>query len=252
VDQYWAEVYDRVETQRDDVALLRTLIRERASLRILEPFCGNGRILIPLAEDGHELVGMDRSQAMLDAGHGKIRELPDEVRQRITLRQADVTAEEWPRGFDVVVFGANCFYELASAQTQEGCIRSAAAALVPGGRVFVDNNDYQGDWGHGPFGRERIIYEGGTSDGSFVRYSLKGIAFDAHTQVLLRERTWLRRCPDGVETRCVWLSRTRPVSAPEVRGWLGQHGFRVLQVFGDRSGNPHRADSDRAIFRAHR
>jgi SAM-dependent methyltransferase len=217
-ERYWAEVYERVETQRDDVALLRGLIHDLGRLRILEPFCGNGRILIPLAEDGHEIVGMDLSEAMLDSGRVKVRALADDVGRRITLLQADVTAEKWPGGFDLVVLGANCFYELATAEGQEGCIRSAAGALSLGGHVFVDNNDYKGDWGAGPFGKERGIFEGTASDGSRVRYSLKGIGFDENEQVLLRERAWCRRSPDGTETRRVWTTKTRPVSAREVRG----------------------------------
>jgi ribosomal protein S18 acetylase RimI-like enzyme len=39
-----------------------------------------------------------------------------------------------------------------------------------------------------------------------------------------------------------------PVSAKEVEGWLRKHGFEILRVSGDRQGNPHTAESGRAIF----
>ena len=71
-DRYIAEIYDQVETQTEDVKLIRRLIAGSERLRILEPFCGSGRILIPLAQDGHELVGLDQSQVMLDNGRAKI------------------------------------------------------------------------------------------------------------------------------------------------------------------------------------
>ena len=105
VDRVVAEFYDLHETYTDDVELIRRLIGERGPLRVLEPFCGTGRLLIPLAEDGHELVGMDQAVAMLERCRAKTERLPDEVRGRIALVEADVTAATWPTGFDVVVLG---------------------------------------------------------------------------------------------------------------------------------------------------
>ena len=97
VDEYWAGIYDQLETQRDDVALLRELISDFGQMRILEPFCGNGRIFIPLAEDGHEIVGMDRSGAMLDSGREKIAALPEEVKTRIVSSADWLTVAVPPR-----------------------------------------------------------------------------------------------------------------------------------------------------------
>ena len=126
VDRAVAAFYGHHETQTDDVALLRRLLHGRGRLRILEPFCGTGRILVPLGCDGHEFVGLDQSAAMLGRCREKVAQLPAEVQQRITLAEADVTAEPWPAGFDVALLAANCFYELATAAEQEGCIASAA------------------------------------------------------------------------------------------------------------------------------
>ena len=58
IESHIAEIYDQIEMHTDDVTLLRKLIGGRGALRILEPFCGSGRILIPLALDGHHLVGL--------------------------------------------------------------------------------------------------------------------------------------------------------------------------------------------------
>jgi SAM-dependent methyltransferase len=132
IDEYIAEIYDRTETQHDDVGFIKSLIGERP-VKVLEPFCGNGRILIPLAEYGYEITGLDLSRQMLRSLEKKFRKLPQAVRTRITFRISDVIADEWPSGFDVVILGGNCFYELATPQEQEHCIKAAAAALVAGG-----------------------------------------------------------------------------------------------------------------------
>ena len=64
IGRYIGEIYDSTETQTDDVELLLSLIGEKPK-RILEPFCGSGRILLPLVEAGHEVHGIDRSEHML-------------------------------------------------------------------------------------------------------------------------------------------------------------------------------------------
>ena len=107
VEAHIAEIYDQSETYTDDVDLVRRLTRGRVGLRILEPFCGTGRILIPLALDGHELVGLDQAQGMLDRARTKVARLPQDVQRRITLIRADVTGEPWPQDFDLVLLGGN-------------------------------------------------------------------------------------------------------------------------------------------------
>ena len=60
------EIFDQHEIQKEDITLLRKLIGNNKSLNILEPFCGNGRIFIPLAQDGHNILGIDKSSQMLE------------------------------------------------------------------------------------------------------------------------------------------------------------------------------------------
>ena len=89
VDPHIAEIYDTYwETEAADAEYLRGRLRECGAERILEPFCGTGRILIPLARDGYELVGIDQSSGMLGRARMKIGQLPDEVQRRITLIDA--------------------------------------------------------------------------------------------------------------------------------------------------------------------
>lgn len=63
----------------------------------------------------------------------------------IELKCADVTVETWPTGYDLVILGFNCFYELATAEEQEFCIYQASRACKPGGYIYVDNDHMEGD-----------------------------------------------------------------------------------------------------------
>lgn len=257
VDDYVTEVYDQTETQTEDVRLLRELIGASARLRILEPFCGNGRILIPLAEDGHEIVGLDISATMLDSARRKIRDLPEAVQQRVTLLQVDVTTEEWPGDLDLVVLGGNCFYELATAREQEGRIRQARAALKPNGRLYLDNNHMEGDLDPEWQKDLGVLHEnrfptGTCADGTEVKGTTETIWFHAGERLVRFRRTVEITTPDGSATKKEWVEQKHPPSTQEMRAWLETHGFAIEHLWGDRRKSAYTDASGRAIFWAQR
>src|SRR5690348_13563254 len=86
------ELYDQVPLYRDrkDVAFYVNLCRA-AQGEVLELGCGTGRILIPAAEAGCTITGLDGSGSMLAQCRSKLQQLPENVRKRITLVEADMT-----------------------------------------------------------------------------------------------------------------------------------------------------------------
>lgn len=250
IDSHIAELYDQSETYDDDVRLIRRLIGDRTALRILEPFCGTGRILIPLAQDGHELVGLDAAQGMLNRAQTKINTLTPAISARITLTFADVVPNAWPQGFDLVILGGNCFYELATPPEQAGCIASAAAALKPGGFVYVDNNHMEGplaaSWQQA--GSRPGFPSGICTDGTRVESTTETIWYDIGARLARFRRSTRVTRPDGRQFEQTYEQQKHPVSCGEVQGWLRQFGFTIEALFGDRAGKPYVADSERAIF----
>jgi len=250
IDRYIAEIYDQTETQQDDVALIRLLVGARAT-RILEPFCGHGRILIPLAELGYEITGMDLSDQLLQSLNGRLRELPERVQKRASFRKADVIADRWPTGFDVVILGANCFYELATEEEQEHCIEAAAAALMPGGHLYLDNNHMEGwldpSW-HEPGVSEGVFPTGVCSDGTRVSGTSETVWHDSARRLVRFRRTATVQTPDGRAYTKEWTQQKHPPSTEEMRGWLTKHGFIIEDIWGDRRRAPYTDDSSRAIF----
>ncbi|MFP4343700.1 MAG: class I SAM-dependent methyltransferase [Anaerolineales bacterium] len=247
---YTAELYDRQITATDDVELLRKLIGDRGPLRILEPFCGTGRVLIPLARDGHTLVGLDQAVSMLALARSKVQELPSEAQERISLREVDVTGGPWPTGFDLVILGGNCFYELATPEEQERIVAYAARSLRPGGHVYVDNDHMEGELAESwrePGTRPGGLF-GACADGTQVESRMETLGYDAPRRLVKFRRSIRIIAPAGEVTEHEYLQQKHPVSTGEVRGWLKQHGFTVEALYGDREGTPYTADSPRAIF----
>lgn len=251
VEPHIAEVYDQIETFTDDVELLQDLIGKHNPLRILEPFCGTGRILIPLANDGHSLVGLDQARGLLDCAHEKITQLSDEVQRRITLVEADVTTDEWPKDFDLVILGGNCLYELATPEEQERCITCAVTSLKSGGHVYLDNDHMEGDldssWQQ--LGVKRQAFPTGRCiDSTFLESYMETIWFDAPQRLVRFRRFTKVTLPNGNTVEKEYIQQKHPVSAIEIQIWLSSHDFVVEQMYGDRLGSPYEKTSQRVIF----
>jgi SAM-dependent methyltransferase len=249
-DRHIAEIYDRVENGLEDFNLIRRLIGPQKSLRILEPFCGTGRLVIPLAQDGHTVCGMDQSLAMLDHARSKIALLEPSVRDRITLIHADVLSGEWPAGFDVVILGFNCFYELASAAEQRHCIQFASHALKPDGHLYIDNDHMEGDldvsWQ--VKGRLKSPLAGICADGTQVENTLEPIWFDVPNRLVKFHRTVRITTPEGIILEKEYTQQKHPISTDEVIKWLDEFGFTIQDHLGTYTGDPYSADARRSIF----
>ena len=256
VDDYITEIYDQTETQTEDVQLLRELVADRPQLKILEPFCGNGRILIPLAQDGHEVVGMDNSVPMLKSASQKLSTLPLEVQKRVSLIEADVTVDSWPTGFDLVILGGNCFYELATPEEQENCIRATQSALVPNGYLFLDNNHMEGEldpeWRDVDVLHRNRFPTGTCNDGTKVMGTTETVWVDVVKRLTRIRRSVEIMTPDGIIKRKEWTQQKHPPSTIEMQGWLDKHGFEILGIWGDRDKSQYTEQSDRAVFWAKR
>ncbi len=253
LDHHVAELYDQLITTTEDVGLIRRLIGGRGKLRILEPFCGTGRIAIPLALDGHTVVGLDRAQGMLARAEAKIRALAPDVQRRITLLQRDVLWEAWPKDFDLVILAGNCLYELSTPEEQARVIAAAADALRVGGHLFVDNDHMEGEleraW-YDPPVRERVFPTGECADGARLESRWEVIGYDAPRRLIRLLRQTCISLPDGslVEHQCIQAKH--PVSAEEVGGWLEAQGLRIERMLGDYEGHPYTDSAPRAIFLA--
>jgi len=250
LEAHIAEIYDRFETQTEDIEFIRKGIIAGGTLRILEPFCGTGRILIPLALDGQEIIGLDQSQSMLARARMKISQLAPEVQARIQLIEADAVAGDWPVGFDLVILAGNCFYELATAEEQEGTIRNAARVLKPGGRVYVDNDHMEGEldptWQEP--GVSMAFPTATCEDGTRLSSSMETVWFDAVRRLVrIRRLTQVRRADHSSYIR-EYIQQKHPVSALEVQTWLEAYGFSIEGQYGKHDGSGYTNDSPRAIF----
>jgi SAM-dependent methyltransferase len=140
-DEYGAsaEFYDYVPTyiDREDIAFWVSAASESGG-PVLEVGCGTGRVLIPTARAGIEIVGLDLSRAMLAICRQKLAEEPADVSARASLAEADMRDFELGRQFALVTIPFRPFQHLITVEDQIACLETIRRHLVPGGRLILD------------------------------------------------------------------------------------------------------------------
>ncbi len=130
-----AQIYDRTTSSISDLTHFITteylgLLNQRIApgSRVLDLGCGTGVLTKALAALGHDVTGVDISQAMLD----KI----DTSVGRITLRQGDVYALPFA---DASFDGITTRWVLPHFHDWPILVREAARVLRPGGTMVIDH-----------------------------------------------------------------------------------------------------------------
>ena len=88
---FTAEFYDHVAPYRErgDVAFFVEMA-QAAGGPVLEIGCGTGRVLIPTARAGSEIVGLDLSPSMLAVCRSNLAQEPAETQARVRLVEGDM------------------------------------------------------------------------------------------------------------------------------------------------------------------
>jgi len=255
-----AERYNRHEIH-DDVNFILSVIGERPK-RILEVGCGYGRILLALADAGHEVTGIDVEDGDLENLSTVAKSLGI---NNAYWRKADAVLDDWGTGFDVVVLAGNILFnieniksESAYKKAQETFIKKAAAALVPGGHVYI---------GYSPFAPNgRTLVRSGQSctddgsiygtwehlndDGSVDIHAITPGSFDEETSILRFKKFTERRTPDGKVTREETERMKHYATLAHLHQWLADAGFVIERQCEDFNKTPINDDSRDAIIYA--
>ncbi|MFD4552168.1 class I SAM-dependent methyltransferase [Streptomyces sp. NPDC058466] len=104
-----------------------------AGARVLDAGCGTGRVMIRLAEQGYDCVGVDLDASMLAVAKEKAPGLPW---FQVDLTRFDPALLGITADFDLVVAAGNVF-PLLAAGTEATVVERLAAALRPGGLLVA-------------------------------------------------------------------------------------------------------------------
>ena len=247
-----AALYDyEYRRRRHDIKWYRALARQLgcteqrrgAPRRILELGCGSGRLLVPLLRDGHQVVGIDRSAAMLDRCAARIATLGRAARQRGQRVRADFRHLPFAdtERFPLIVCPFNGFMHLYTRQDVEQFLAQVRRLLTPGGLFAFDVLNPDPAWlARDPLRRWSRTRFRHPQTGEPLIYTTNHI-YDAAAQIafirIYYEPDLDRPAAARSPAHTVQLTH-RQFYPAELEAFLHYNGFAIRQCFGGFDGQP--------------
>lgn len=204
----FADVYDSWYGAVSDVdATVEGVATLAGGGPVLELGVGTGRLAIPLAARGLEVVGVDASAEMLD--RLKAKDTAGSVRT-VEADMADPGVAS--RHFALAFAAFNTFFNLTDDDAQSRCVASLARVLRPEGRVAIEAFVPPTDG----------MTEGGVSvrDITTTHLVLTASHHDPDGQVIHGQH--VEMCDDGIRMR-PWVLHYR--TPPQLDALFESHGF---------------------------
>jgi ubiquinone/menaquinone biosynthesis C-methylase UbiE len=218
---------------RRDVAFWQR-IAATAEGRVLELGCGTGRVSIPLARSGVDLVGVDRSQPMLDRAGARTRRAPSREPRVPSFVRADIRDLPFRRGrFAMVLAPYGVLQSLTRERDLTAALSSAARVLRVGGTFGIDLVPDVPNWREY---RNKVQLRGTTTGGTHLTL-VESVRQDRRRSLTTFEQRYLERRGRRTTTHRFELT-FRTLSIPQMARRLERAGFSVETVLGDYRGRP--------------
>jgi SAM-dependent methyltransferase len=228
----YAPFYDWENAQtlaRRDVAFWQRLAAAQNG-RVLELGCGTGRLTIPVARAGAEIVGIDRSEPMLTRARQRLRRL----RASALLVRGDIRHLPFRRRlrFSLVMAPYGMLQSLTRERDLRATLNAVHGVLPRGGLFAIDLVPDLPRWAE--YDR-RVSLTGRRGHGT-IRLT-ESVRQDRRRGLTVFDQEYEER--RGTRKAVKRFSLTfRTISVAQMRRRLEHAGFRIDAVLGDYDGGP--------------
>lgn len=234
----YPEYYDFAHCQHCDIRFFLDYARESGS-PILELACGTGRLLVPMAEAGYRITGIDLSPRMLSICRQRVNHLG--LTDCVSLIEADMAAFDLPdKQFSLAYIPLRSFTHLFTQASQLGCLSRTYNHLRPGGLfivvVFALNHSVASQETESTF---HVLNEFTLPNECHVVQGQRFLKHDPKDQILYFEFKFEEHDNGGqlVRERIVPMTM-RYTSRYELQLLMERVGFEVIDVFSDYDKRP--------------
>jgi ubiquinone/menaquinone biosynthesis C-methylase UbiE len=220
---------------RRDIAFWQR-VAGRAGGRVLELGCGTGRVSIPLARSGVDLVGVDRSQPMLDRARlrSHVSRANLGAAGSLTIVRGDIRDLPFKHGcFAMVLAPYGILQSLIRESDLTAALSSVARVLPRGGTFGIDLVPDVANWSEY---RNRVQLRGRATGGAYLTL-VESVRQDRRRSLTTFEQRYLERRGRRTTTHRFELT-FRTLSIPQMARRLERTGFSVETVLGDYRGRP--------------
>lgn len=204
---------------------------------VLELGCGTGRILVPTAQAGVEVVGLDASVDMLMIARDKLERMPPDVRRRAQLVEGDMRHFAVSQRFSLVTIPYRAFLHNLEVEDQLNTLRRVRAHLSVSGRLIFNVFDPKvqhlaaGKWSM-PANRRREFVHPRTGNRVTIK---EEFTYDLERQMV--QGAFVYDEIDAATGRLVATIQSpltlRYIFRYEMEHLLALTGFRIEALFGD-------------------
>ncbi len=242
-----APFYDIEHAHFDEDVDVYLNFAELSGSPLLELACGSGRLLLPLAEAGFEVTGVDNSTNMLNLAEQRLQQAG--LAARCTLVQQDMCSLHLDQMFRMAFIALGSFGHMITRKEQQQALRAIRNHLATGGRFILDISNADARYMENLSGQ--VLHQGTwqRDDGAFVSHFVSPASstkkhllelthfYDVHRQGMPVQRT---------------ISRTQLYlfERGEMELLLEQAGFVVKEVYGEFNMGAFELESPRMIFLA--
>jgi SAM-dependent methyltransferase len=231
---------------RRDVSFWEDLSRRQTGA-VLELGCGTGRLALPLIKSGANLVGIDRSDAMLARARLKARRAGLADRARFVRGDIRRLPFRTRPGFGLVLAPYGMLQSLTRERDLAETLESVGRVLKRGGIFGIDLVPDLPRWSE----YKRRVTLSGSRDARTHLTLRETVRQDARRGLTMFDQEYVER-RDGTRRVHRFALTFRTLSVPQMRRRLEKAGFRVRAVLGDYRGGPWHPDADVWIILASR
>lgn len=247
--EWYAELYDPWNMQHwgeRDIPFWQELAQESGA-SVLELACGTGRISIPLARTGLQMMGLDLCESMLNIARRKLVKETAEVQARLQLLKGDMRNFSLNERFGLIFIPFRSFQALLTQGDQRACLECCAHHLKPEGRLGINVFNPRFSLIATPGGKDFDFGSTELPDGGSLRHTAH-CDYDPFNQRLLGQMKYEISHPDGrTELREGQLELSF-FFRNEMRWLLEACGFEVEATYGYFDRSPLQADSPEMII----
>jgi SAM-dependent methyltransferase len=200
---------------------------------LLELGVGSGRVAVPLAQAGYDVVGIDNSASMLDQARRRI-EAAGKLKGALALHDGDMTAFDLKREFGLVFVAANSFQHLLTTEDQLACLKCARRHLSRDGIFAMSvRSPASVTWDEADYAP--LLLHWARIDPATGDTIMKLVAEQPDPGRMIRRLTYVydRVSRDGAVKRSVFVTELRHSTQTEIALLLERAGMRLTHVYGD-------------------
>ena len=221
----------------------------RAAPQILELGCGFARILVALAQAGHQVTGLDISTDMLALAEQAKACLSPTQAARTTLVHGDMRSFQLDQRFDRVIIPYNGLYCMLSEAAVINCLRCAGEHLTANGQVVFDA--YAVDDFHAQT-HSRDFNRGDDDDEPIESLQWQGTIYDVYESCRWHKAAQLlhvsyRHEPRGGGEVLHAAIKQRYILTSQLANLCDQAGLTTVQLCADFNGTPLQAHAEHIV-----